>query len=307
MSKLPPELHRYAGVFSKAATKILPPFRPGYDHVIDLLPSCKLPRKQPMRRYSDDKLSLIKEFIHKGLRTGELKPSTTDVVSELHLAKKGDARVRVCPDYRELNNCQPKKRYTLPRIDETIARLRKGKFTSKIDLQKAFHRLRMDPTSEDFTTFTSRFGNYKFKVMPFGLCNAPADFQRFVNNQFLDYLGDWLDIYLDDFWISSDTYKDYIKHLELLFERLRSLELYADINKSEFLTDYVSFLGLMITAEGVEMDPRRIETVANWPRLQTPKEVRKFLGFIGYYRRFIKDYSQKARPLHQLLTKGAAL
>ena len=222
------------------------------------------------------------------------------------LAKKPGGGVRVCIDYRQLNKVTKKRKYPLPLIDETIALLRKGKFVSKIDMQKAFNRLRMEVSSEDLTTFMCRYGSYKYRVMPFGLCNGPADYQRFVNDHFMDFLGDFLQIYLDDFWITSDSEEDHLRHLSLIFERLREIGLHADINKSEFFVNEVKFLGLIITNDGVKMDPKRVQAILTWPTPKTTRGIRSFLGFVGYHRRFISNFSKIAKPLNNLLKKDAA-
>ena len=299
---LPPELWEFAHVFSKQASNELPKHRP-HDHRIEIEDGQKLPPTQGLRRHDEAQNEVIRQYIEENLGRQWITPSTAPYASPILFVRKPDGSLRLCVDYRGLNAVTKKSKYPLPLIDETIAQIRKAKIYSKIDIRQAFHRLRMDPDSEELTTFSTRYGNYQYKVMPFGLCNAPSSFQRFMNDGFMDMLDRFLSIYLDDLIIFSGSRKEHREHLRQVMQRLDALGIQADIKKCKFYTTEVKYLGLIITPEGIKMDPERAEVIRNWEKPTSLTEVRRFLGFLNYYRRFIHGFSKIAAPLHSMLKK----
>ena len=143
--------------------------------------------------------------------------------------------------------------------------------------------------------------------MPFGLCNAPANWQRFINETLMDYLNDFAAPYVDDILIGSRDDKEHQRHLELFLQRLHDKCLHADIDKCKFFADEVKYLGLIISSTGIKMDPDKVKAIAEWPKPAPGdlKAIRRFLGFVNFYHRFIKDFSKIARPLNNLLKKNA--
>ncbi|KAL4023300.1 hypothetical protein IC575_017052 [Cucumis melo] len=212
--------------------------------------------------------------------------------------------MRLCIDYRELNKVTVKNRYPLPRIDDLFDQLQGATVFSKIDLRSGYHQLRIRDGDIPKTAFRSRYGHYEFVVMSFGLTNAPAVFMDLMNRVFKDFLDSFVIVFIDDILIYSKTEAEHEEHLHQVLETLRANKLYAKFSKCEFWLRKVTFLGHVVSSEGVSVDPAKTEAVTNWPRPSTVSEIRSFLGLAGYYRRFVEDFSRIASPLTQLTRKG---
>ena len=154
------------------------------------------------------------------------------------------------------------------------------------------------------TAFRTRYGHYKFLVMSFGLTNAPAAFMDLMNRVFRPFLDQFVIVFIDDILIYSRSEDEHAKHLRFVLQTLRDHRLYAKFSKCEFWLEQVAFLGHVISKDGIQVDPKKIEAVADWPRPTTVTEIRSFLGLAGYYRRFVKDFSKIAVPLTRLTQKN---
>lgn len=212
--------------------------------------------------------------------------------------------MRLCIDYRELNKVTIKNRYPLPRIDDLFDQLQGASVFSKIDLRSRYHQLKIKQDDIPKTAFRTRYGHFEFLVMPFGLTNAPAAFMDMMNRIFQPYLDRFVVVFIDDILVYSKNKKDHEEHLKIILQTLREKQLYAKFKKCEFWLDQVSFLGHIISREGVSVDPVKIEAIKNWPQLTNVKEIRSFLGLAGYYRRFVEGFSKIAVPLTMLTRKG---
>jgi hypothetical protein len=206
----------------------------------------------------------------------------------------------MCVDYRMLNKITIKNRYPLPRIDEMLDRLNGAKYFTKMDLARGYHQIRIKEEDIPKTAFRTRYGHYEYTVMPFGLCNAPATFQRLMNDIFRPYLDDFVVIYLDDILIYSKNLKEHKEHVRKVLELLRAHKLYAKHSKCAFAQIEVEFLGHILSQEGIATDPRKVEAIRQWPQLKTVHDVRSFLGMANYYRRFVPHFSTIAAPLSRL-------
>ncbi|TYK11549.1 pol protein [Cucumis melo var. makuwa] len=175
---------------------------------------------------------------------------------------------------------------------------------SKIDLRSGYHQLRIRDSDIPKTAFRSRYGHYEFIVMSFGLTNAPAVFMDLMNMVFKDFLDSFVIVFIDDILIYSKTEVEHEEHLRQVLETLRANRLHAKFSKCEFWLKKVSFLGHVVSSEGVSVDPAKIEAVTNWPRPSTVSEIHSFLGLAGHFRRFVEDFSRIASPLTQLTRKG---
>lgn len=245
----------------------------------------------------------LKKQLEDLLDKGYIRPSVSPWGAPVLFVKKKDGSLRMCVDYRELNNVTVKNRYPLPRIDDLFDQLQGAGVFTKIDLRSGYHQLRVTGNDVEKTAFRTRYGHYEFLVMPFGLTNAPAVFMDLMNRVFRPYLDQFVVVFIDDILIYSKTEEEHEEHLRLVLEILRENKLYAKLSKCEFWLDRVAFLGHIISRDGISVDPSKIEAVTNW---QTPKnvtEVRSFLGLAGYYRRFVKDFSKIARPMTSLMRK----
>jgi len=293
-----------AETFSKEASNELPPHRK-IDHKITLENPNGATELgySPLYHQSTKELREVKRYLTDNLSKGFIEASQAPFASPILFVKKKDGSLRFCIDFRKLNKLTRKDRYPIPLIDETLARLAEAKIYTKLDIRQAFHRIRMDPESEELTTFRTRFGAYKCKVLPFGLTNGPATYQRYMNEVLFDYLDDFCTAYLDDILIYSQNEEEHIEHVKKVLARLRSAGLQVDIKKSEFHVTETKYLGFVITTEGIATDPEKIDVVQSWKAPETEKGVRSFLGFCNFYRRFIHNYSRIARPLVELTRK----
>jgi hypothetical protein len=252
--KLPRQYSRFRDDFSKAASDVLPPHRE-YDLRIDLEKGTEHSLGfSPLYHYSAEELRTCKQYLVENLSKGFIIQSQSPFAAPILFARKADGSLRFCVDYRKLNDLTRKDRYPLPLLDETLARISKAKVFTKLDIRQAFHRIRIDPASEDLTTFRTRYGCYKYKVVPFGLTNGPATYQRYMNDVLFDYLDDFCTAYLDDILIYSENELEHQEHVCKVLERLRKAGLQADIRKSEFSVKRTKYLGFIISTDGIETD-----------------------------------------------------
>ena len=208
----------------------------------------------------------------------------------------------MCVDYRQLNAKVKRDAYPLPRIDESLDVLGGAKYFSTIDLASAYNQVEVAPADRHKTAFTTPLGLFEYNRMPFGLGGAPATFQKVMQTIFHDELLEILIVYLDDIIIFSQDITTQLQRLEKVFQKLREHGLKIEAKKCQFFRPKVTYLGHVVSADGVATDPAKTEVVTNWPRSKTLKDLRSFLGFASYYRRFVPHFSQLARPLHELVS-----
>ena len=206
----------------------------------------------------------------------------------------------MCIDYRQLNKVTIKNKYHIPRIDDLFGQLQGACVFSKIDLRSGYHQLKIRATDVPKTAFRTRYEHYEFVVMSFGLTNAPAAFMRLMNGIFKSYLDLFVIVFIDDILVYSKSRKEHEEHLRIVLEMLREKKLYAKFSKCEFWLDSVSFLGHVVSKNGVMVYPSKIEAVKSWVRPTIVTELRSFVGLASYYRRFIKGFSCVASQLTNL-------
>ena len=229
----------------------------------------------------------VQELLDKGF----IRPSTSPWGAPVLFAKKKDKTLRLCINYRQLNRVMVKNRYPLPRIDDLFDQLRGARVNSKIDLRTSYHQLRVRETYIPKTAFRTRYGHFEFTVMPFGLTNALATFMDHMHRVFQPYLDQFVVVFVDDNLIYSQSEWEHDDHLRIVLQLLRDHHLYAKFSKCEFWLTEVRFLGHVVSALGVSVDPEKVEAVMSWERPKSVFEIRSFLGLVGYYIRFIEDFS----------------
>ncbi|RVW28572.1 Transposon Ty3-I Gag-Pol polyprotein [Vitis vinifera] len=296
-----PIVREYPDVFPEDLPG-LPPERE-VEFTIDLVlgtgPMSKAPYRMAPMELKELKVQL-QELLDKGF----IRPSVSPWGAPVLFVKKKDGSMRLCIDYRELNKVTVRNKYPLPRIDDLFDQLQGACVFSKIDLRSGYHQLRVRGEDVPKTAFRTRYGHYEFLVMPFGLTNAPAAFMDLMNRVFKPYLDQFVVVFIDDILVYSRSREEHEGHLSIVLQTLRDKQLYAKLKKCEFWLDRISFLGHVVSNDGISVDPGKVDAVANWRRPSTVTEIRSFLGLAGYYRRFIEGFSKIALPLTKLTQKG---
>lgn len=290
-------LHDYADVFSLPQS--LPPSR-SIDHKIELIPGSS-PPCHATRRMSPPELEELRKQLDELLEKGYIVPSKSPYGAPILFVKKKDGTMRLCIDYRSLNDQTIKNKYPLPYIDEIFDQLRGAKYYTKIDLVSGYHQILIHKDDVEKTAFRTRYGLYQWLVLPFGLTNAPATFTRLMQDVLSPVLDKFVINFIDDILIYSNDITQHEQHVRQVLDLLRQHKLHAKKEKCEFITKQVSFLGHIISEHGVSMDPEKVKSILDWPPLKTVKDVRSFLGLAGYYRRFVKGFSKVVAPISDLL------
>ena len=236
------------------------------------------------------------------LKIGAIRDSKSPFSSNVVIVRKKDGSIRFCIDYRKLNQHTIKDAYPIPRVDDTLHLLAGAKYFSTLDLKSGYWQVEMKKSEKAKTAFqVGSLGFYECNRMPFGLCNAPATFQRLMERCMGELnLRECLN-YLDDIIIFSTTFEEHLQRLQAVFERLKEHNLKLKPSKCMLFRKKVTYLGHVVSEAGIETDPTKIEAIRSWPTQKTTKDVRRFLGFTGSYRHFIKGFAALARPLNDLL------
>jgi hypothetical protein len=212
--------------------------------------------------------------------------------------------LRLCIDFRQLNKVTIKNKYPLPRIDQLFDQLKHAKIFSRIDLRSGYRQVRIREEYIRKTAFRTRYGHYEFTVVPFGLSNAPAVFMCLMNGLFREYLDKFFIVVLDDILIYYNSEEDHEHYLRMVMQVSREHQLYAKLRKCSFYEKQIHYLGHIISKDGITVDPEKIEAIIDWSTPKNVTEVRSFMGFAGYYKRFIEGFSKIAHPNTSLQRKG---
>lgn len=259
-------------------------------------------------RYPEVHKQEVNNQINKMLKQKIIQPSTSPWSSPLWVVPKkldasGERKWRIVIDYRKLNDVSIGDVFPIPNIEEILDQLGHSKYFSTLDLASGFHQIPMRVSDREKTAFTTPLGHYEFKRMPFGLKNAPATFQRLMNSVLSGLQGIECFVYLDDIVVYASSLEEHATKLIKIFERLRLNNLKLQPDKCEFLRREVSYLGHIISNEGVKPNPIKIQAIKSFPRPQCIKSIKSFLGLVGYYRKFIQNFAKIAKPLTLLLKK----
>lgn len=270
-------------------------------HNIRLTPGAQ-PVDRALYRQSPAERDEIATQVKHLLQVGKIRPSESPFGASVLLIKKKDGTWRFCIDYRGLNDITIKDRHPLPRIDDLRDRLGGAKVFTKIDLIKGYWNVEVAEEDRHKTAFKTAEGLYEWVIMPFGLCNAPATFQRLMNNVLHGLLGKNVVVYLDDILIFSRSLEEHKAQVREVLLRLQQHGLYPHVGKSYWGVSTVEYLGHIISYNCVEPDPKKVEAICKWPTTLTSlKEVRQFYGIASYYRMYIKDFARKAKGLTDIM------
>lgn len=263
------------------------------------------PIKQRAYRVSPIMQSHIDKAVKEMLDEDVIEPSQSAWSSPVILVPKKNGEYRFCVDYRQLNKVTRKDAYPLPFISTILDKLRNAKFISSVDIKSAYWQVPVHPDSREYTAFTiPGRGLYHFKRLPFGLCNAPATFQRLIDRVLGPELEPQVFVYLDDVIIISEDFDSHLKVIEEVFERFRKAGLTVSKSKCFFCRRELHYLGYVVDSRGLHVDPEKVSAIVNLPSPKTTTEVRRIIGTASWYRRFIPDFSTLIAPMTALLSKN---
>ena len=263
------------------------------------------PIKQVLRRHPYVHLEEIDRQVKDMLQQDVIEQSSSPWASNVVIVKKKDGSLRFCIDYRKLNDVTIKDSYPLPRISDCLDALSTGKYFSAFDLRSGYFQVAMEESDKEKTSFITRSGTYQFKVLPFGVTNGPATFQRLMDLTMTGLNYQICLVYLDDIILMSRTVEEHLERLVLILDRLRNAGLKLKPSKCKILQKTISFLGHIVSDQGIATDSEKVKAVEEWPTPKNVTEVRSFVGLCSYYRRFVKDFAWVAGPLHGLTGKRA--
>ena len=280
--KLPPQYAKYAKVFDEPKGGELPPRRP-FDHGIELKETFipKVAQSYPM---NPKELEACKVFIDEHLKSGKIRKSHSPQASPFFFVQKKDGGLRLCQDYRYLNEHTVKNAYPLPLISTLINKLKGAKYFSKMDIRWGYNNIHIKEGDEWKAAFTTPFGLYEPLVMFFGQCNSPPTFQAFMDSTFGDMIAEgWLIIYMDDVLVSAETLEECQERTKRVLDRMKEEDLHLKLAKCAFDQTEVEYLGLVVRKGEILMDPTKLKAIEQWEPPKLVKVVRSFIGFCNFY------------------------
>jgi hypothetical protein len=305
LERIPREYRQYEQLFREQPDDEALPEHGPWDHEIPLQEG-KQPTFQKIYPLNGIQRTALKEWLETSLRKGHIRPSTSPAGYPILFVPKKNGKLRLCIDYRKLNEITIKNRYPLPLISEIRDRLYGAEWFTALDLRGAYNLIRIKEGDEWKTAFRTPLGHFETLVMPFGLTNAPASFQTMIDHVLRKHIGRTAMVYLDDILIYSRTLEEHKGHVHQILRKLQDAKLLIDPEKCEFHARKVDFLGFTIEPGIVRMQESKLAAIRDWPTPKNVREVRSFLAYTNFYRRFVKGYSGIAIPLTELTKKNVA-
>lgn len=275
----------------------------GVKHKVRLLENQK-PIKRTRYKETPDKAKIIRAEVDKLLELEKIRKSKSPWAFPVTLAAKKGGEKRFCIDYRDLNKVTIDDAYPLPRIDELLERYERARWFTNLDLASGYHQIEMAEEDKEKTAFICSKGLFEYNVMPFGLKNAPATFQRMMDEVLEECVDEeYVVVYLDDVMIYSESFEEHIEHVGRVLEKLKEENLIVKLKKCKFGSDKIEFLGHEIGRDGIKPAELKINKIRDMRRPETVKDVRSFVMLCSYYRKFVEDFSKIAKPLTTLTRK----
>ena len=302
MENVPLHCKRFEKVFGKEMQSELPEHG-SQDIAINLLPDAQLPAANlyPM---SQDELQLLREYIDEMLANSKIQPGSGALVCPVFFVKEKTGKMRLVVDYQGLNAITIKDSYPIPLMTTLMEQIQDSTWFTKLDLKNGFNLIRVQEGNEWKTAFKTRYGMYEYKVVPFGLVNAPSVFQRYVNNVLKEHIYKGVVVYIDDILIYATSEQELIQLTTPVLSKLENDSLCVNAKKCVFHQHEVEFVGFTIGHNSIKMPANKVKDIIEWKEPRSVHEVQQFLGFANFYRRVIKGYNGVGRPLSNLNKKG---
>jgi hypothetical protein len=236
-----------------------------------------------------------------------IRPSVSPWVAPVLFVKKKYGTLRLCITYRQLNKMIINNKYPLPRINDMFDQVGVARIFSKLDLRSVYHQVKIKDEYIRKITLRTRYGHYKFVVIPFILTKTPATFKCLMNSIFSQYLDKFVLVFIDDILVYFEMEEEHEEHLRIILQTLRKHQLYDKLDKCDFYQKNIQYLGHIISAEGIAVDPEKVRVIIEWSVLKDVVDIWSFMGITRYYRRFIKGFSKTTYPITSLQKKGPSL
>ena len=299
---IPEEFRKYESLFEEEGFSRIPDHR-NHDCAIDFKEGTELPKPAKTYGMSPAESKALQEYLDKELADGKIRPSKSPIASPCFYVNKADGGLRLVVDYRKLNEITKSDQFPMPLQSDLLEKLKDAKIFTKMDIRWGFNNIRIKEGDEWKTAFRTKEGLFEYLVMPFGVKNGPATFQRFMNEIFHDLIDICVVVYMDDILIYSANREEHTAHVLEVLKRLKENNLFLKPHKCNFYTTTTSFIGIVVTPEGISMEKEKIKAIEEWKEPTKIKELQSFLGFANFYRRFVRDFSTIAKPLTSLTRK----
>jgi hypothetical protein len=258
------------------------------------------PVKHPYRRFTGPLKQEILDEVAKFMKKGIIEKSQSEWASQIVPVRKKSGKLRLCIDYRAVNNLSKQDAFPLPNLEDSVSQFRDNMYFSSLDMLAGYHQISVDPESREYTAFSTGSDLYQYKVLPYGITNGPAVFSRLMSIVLSGIPSDQALAYLDDIIVAGKSFDEHLENLELVFKRLRMHGLKLNAAKCELFKKEVNFLGHTLSREGVTPLKSNIQAILDFEPPKTIKEVRRFCGMVNFYKKFIVDSDKVMRHLYQV-------